>query len=320
MPLPPRPTTRQALLEAGATPRMLRTQVAAGRLAVVRRGVLLSADRWPDDPAQQHVLRARAEVTVHPDAVISHQSAATIWGLPTTNPGNWWEAPPSITLPPEHHRSQMRSVTHHHRGVLEAGEVQTDDEGYPVTSPARTAVDLALDEELPGALVLLDAAARIIIGSMVTNPRRQHYGAPRLVEEARHLVRRSAAIRRGGSRLVTAIDAIDALRESPGESLSAGHMILAGLPRPECQKEIRTPAGRFHPNFYWRGPAHRNGPGLVGECDGTIKYRDPAAYAAEKRREQVLRDLGYDVVRWQVSEIMHKPHIVMDRIARALGL
>ena len=291
---------------------MLRTQVATNRLVTVRYGVYVAADRWSDDIGEQHLMRARAETVAHPDAVMSHQSAALVWGFPIPGFGEWSDSPPSVTLPPQGHRSRSGSAIHR-RGTFTSGELQTDDEGYPVTSPARTAVDLAIDQDLPGALVLLDAAARVIIGSMVTDPRRQHYGSDKLMEGARDLFIRSAEGRRHGSRLARAIEVTEALRESPGESLSAGHLILAGLPMPSCQAEIRTECGRLYPDFYWE---HER---LVGECDGAVKYREASGYVAEKDREQLLRDLGYRIVRWQMKEIMLEPHRVMERIARALG-
>jgi len=57
---------------------------------------------------------------------------------------------------------------------------------------------------------------------------------------------------------------------------------------------------------------------LIGECDGAIKYTDPQSIVAEKEREQLLRDLGYRIVRWLAKEIMTRPDIVLARIERAL--
>ena len=39
----------------------------------------------------------------------------------------------------------------------------------------------------------------------------------------------------------------------------------------------------------------------------------------EKEREQLLRDLGYRMVRWLAKEIMLTPELVVARVARALG-
>lgn len=308
---PIRPTKRQELLGAGVSLRTLRSHVTQGMLVAVRHGVYVSAEHWPADPAGRHQVRSRAEVAVFPDAVISHNSAALLWGLPTPDFGEWWDLPPTVTLPPQGHRSRTGQVTYRRAGLAQ-GEVLSDAYGYPVTSPARTAVDLALGRTLPASLVLFDAAARLIIASMISDPRRHHYASPLLVEEARALFQRSITSKRT-VRLGEVAAAFDPARESPAESLSAGHMLLAGLPMPSCQAELRTEAGRFYPDFYWKDRR------LIGECDGAVKYREPAGYVAEKEREQALRDLGYRFVRWQAREIMTDPDRVIERIARALN-
>jgi very-short-patch-repair endonuclease len=40
----------------------------------------------------------------------------------------------------------------------------------------------------------------------------------------------------------------------------------------------------------------------------------------EKQREQRLRDAGFSIVRWLAAEIMLRPAIVVDRVARALSV
>jgi very-short-patch-repair endonuclease len=57
---------------------------------------------------------------------------------------------------------------------------------------------------------------------------------------------------------------------------------------------------------------------LIGECDGAVKYTDQQSIVAEKEREQLLRDLGYRIVRWLAKEIMTRPDLVLARIERAL--
>lgn len=191
-------------------------------------------------------------------------------------------------------------------------QVTRDDEGYDVTTVARTAVDLAAGLPLPEALVLLDGAARRICEAMVTIARRRDYANPRLAGAARELLGEAARARRPAG-LSTAITLTEPLRESPAESLTAGHLYLSGLPVPQFQATIPSPSGPLYPDFYW--PEHN----LVGEVDGKSKYVDPAEIVREKRREQLLRDLGYRIVRWLAIEIMTSPEIVVARIARALG-
>ena len=59
---------------------------------------------------------------------------------------------------------------------------------------------------------------------------------------------------------------------------------------------------------------------MIGEVDGAIKYQDASAFVLEKQREQILRDLGYIIVRWLAHEIMVTPWVVIERVERALSL
>ena len=125
-----------------------------------------------------------------------------------------------------------------------------DDAGYPVTSPARTAVDLAADLPLPQALVVLDGAARVICRSLVTTARRRDYANPRLASAASELMADAARTVRA-NRLRPALVLVNPSRESAAESLSAGHIELAGPRQPRYQAEIRTHHGSFYPDCLW---------------------------------------------------------------------
>ncbi len=161
--------------------------------------------------------------------------------------------------------------------------------------------------------MLLDSAARLIIASLVPGTAlRHHYANPRLAAVATELLVQAATTIRA-TRLQPALALLEPSRESVAESLTAGHLQLAGLPTPRFQAEIRTPIGKVYPDFYWEDLR------LIGEVDGAVKYSDAHAYVLEKEREQALRDLGYRIVRWLAKEIMLRPEVVMERIARALG-
>jgi len=77
---------------------------------------------------------------------------------------------------------------------------------------------------------------------------------------------------------------------------------------------VPTRGGNFYPDFLW--PERR----VIGEVDGAIKYQDASAFVLEKQREQILRDLGYIIVRWLAHEIMVTPWVVIERVERALSL
>jgi very-short-patch-repair endonuclease len=59
---------------------------------------------------------------------------------------------------------------------------------------------------------------------------------------------------------------------------------------------------------------------VVGEADGRVKYtdpRDPAeALVKEKARQLRIEEIGFVVVRWTGAEVLHRPDVVIARIAR----
>lgn len=233
------------LLASGVTDAMIRSRLRAGDLLAVRQGVFLGASFWPDDPAAQHLVRAHAEQVANPDAVLSHQSAAVAWGLPAPGFERWDDLPVAVTFPDRGHGSQRRGSVHH-IGPLPTGQVQRDPEGYPVTSPARTAVDLAADLPLPEALVVLDGAARVICASLVPTVRRRDYANPRLVTAATDLLLEAARIVRT-ARLTSALALVNPSRESAAESLSAGHIELAGVAAAALPGRTTDEPGRVLP-------------------------------------------------------------------------
>lgn len=287
---------------------MIETRLARGELLRVRYGVYLAASAWPENPSGRHLVLAHAEQAANPGAVLCGASAGVVWGLPSPELKNWHEQPVCITFPEGHHQSRSSAATH--RTVrLPRTCIVVDAEGYDVTSLARTAVDLARGRELPQALVVLDAAARLLCATFVASPRRRDFANPHLAAAARAALDREAG---HSPTLTRAIQLSDPRRESPAESLSAGHFVLAGLPTPEFQARITTSRGTFFADFLWREQR------LIGECDGASKYSDPAERLNEKHREQLLRDEGFTFVRWLGGEIFGEPHTVTGRVARAL--
>ena len=119
--------------------------------------------------------------------------------------------------------------------------------------------------------------------------------------------------------MLLALQLTDPLRDSPPESFSFGTFVLAGLPLPECQVWFHLTDGVARVDFYWAEF------GLVGECDGFIKYDGTfdlpqKAWADQNVREEELRALGLSVVRWTAHEALYFPSRVVERVAaRLLG-
>lgn len=121
---------RRQLLAIGLSADAIDRRLALGRLHAVHRGVF----------AVGHTVLSRegrwlaAVLAAGDGAVLSHQSAAALWGMrPTTRPRI------DVTTP-RRRRSNARVQAHH--AALEAEEVALRD-GIPVTSPTRTLADLA---------------------------------------------------------------------------------------------------------------------------------------------------------------------------------
>ncbi|WP_028709571.1 type IV toxin-antitoxin system AbiEi family antitoxin domain-containing protein [Propionicicella superfundia] len=306
------PTRRRDLVALGLTQRRIGTAVAGGRLVRVRQGVYLDPARWPVGEAEQHLVRAHAEQVYRPDGAVSHRAAALYWELPLLRT-DWADEPVWITLPAGRgFRSSRSRRLEQSTAPLPPHHVTLTESGARITTVARTAADVAGGMESPSALMVLDAALRRQCRDLMSGPRRRDLRNPRLVAAAKAplLEAMDRPRMRPGKHWLTYADP---LRESAIESLSYGHMALAGLPLPACQFPLTTPAGVLYPDFYWEEQC------LIGEADGRVKYADADAMLQEKEREQVLRDLGFRFVRWLGKEIHLWPGTVMDRIARALN-
>jgi hypothetical protein len=108
---------------------------------------------------------------------------------------------------------------------------------------------------------------------------------------------------------VEVVEFADAQCESPLESLSRICFAQQELPPPETQVEI---AGA-RVDFLWR--KYRT----IVEADGMSKYTDPQVLRREKRREDRLREQGYEVVRVTWAEILYYPERVAARIRAAFA-
>jgi very-short-patch-repair endonuclease len=96
----------------------------------------------------------------------------------------------------------------------------------------------------------------------------------------------------------------------------------AGLPAPEPQHEIYGEDGRFvaRVDFCWKEKR------TIGEFDGKIKYGRSLkpgqsiedVLFKEKRREDALRDLGWQIVRWLWADL-YRPGVIRDRVLRAFA-
>lgn len=289
--------TTAELLAAGFTEIELRRLVRQRELARVRRGVYADIGSPEDDSsAMSAVHRYRRLIRAtwpgcSAGSVLSHHSAAVLWGLRVDSVPDRVE----ITRPPSN-GGQDRGCVHLRIARLDASEVSVVD-GLPVTSMARTVVDLA--RCLPPAQSVVTGDAALAAGVR----------APELDACLALATRRPGVVRAR-----RACGFFDGRSESGGESVSRVHLVAGGLSVPELQHEIRTPGGRLigRSDFFW--PEHRT----IGEFDGRVKYGrllKPGEDAgdvvfAEKRREDAIRRCGLEVVRWTWADLFRRGLVV----------
>ena len=85
-----------------------------------------------------------------------------------------------------------------------------------------------------------------------------------------------------------------------------------GLPPPTLQERIYDSLGLIGiVDFSWLALQ------VIGEADGAIKYDTPQSIIDERRREQRLKDAGFEVFRWTWSEIHNEPMKVVGRSNQA---
>jgi hypothetical protein len=270
-----------------------------GELTRIRRGAYAKERELDAHLAHRQLLLATVALTTV-NSVVSHMSAAVLHGLPI------W---PSLLSRVHFTREQpsggkIRRYVHLHVSNLSAMEVVTL-EGVRVTSLARTVVDLACTLGYVQAVAVGDAAL--------------HQGLARSELEAVLAVNRR---RRGLPAARRVIAFLDGRSESVGESASRVAFDRAGLPAPQPQYEVHNSKGRLvgRCDFGWEN--HRT----LGEFDGKTKYgrllmpgQDPSDVVfAEKRREDALRDLGWQVVRW-IWDDLDSPTVLAERIQRAFS-
>lgn len=314
---PSTPFTLANVAPLGVTASAIRWAEQAGSITRLTHGVFVASGAVPQDPVARHLQLALAMQMRNPAAIASHHTAALAWDLDLDDPDAAAAAPPSFILPAELGlRSKSREDLKLAVRDLPNAQRTTHPSGLFLTTPARSAVDVAATGGLSEALITLDAAARLELRRRVGERRiRTAYANERsLAESSAKLgqASRSAATLRTRRWLAEVVPLADPRRESAAESLSYALFLQAGLPLPEMQARISTPDGEVFPDFLW--PAAM----VIGEADGALKYTVPEDLVREKRRQEVLEQMGFLVVRWMYSELRQRPGSVIARIAAAL--
>ncbi len=269
------------LAELGLGPGAIQHRLRNGRLHPLLRGVY--AVGRPQVEPRGHWMAA--VLVCGPRALLSHRSAAKLWGI--RNGYEWEEV--EVVLPLESPRRRA-GVRAHRRRDHEALERRVID-NIAVTDPVATLVDLATcvpTGQLEAAINEADHLDRV-------NPERLRAAIDRLPRRA------------GVGRLRSLLDAPTvALTSTQLERRFLPLATQAGLPVPQTQVWLDG----HRVDFYWPDL------GLVVETDSLRYHRTPFKQANDKRRDNAHAASGLTTLRFSEGQIQHEPDYVRRMLTK----
>ena len=264
---------------AGLSAGWVRNRVKTGWLRPMHRGIYLVG---PLESAYSRPMAAT--LAAGPDALISHYPAAVLWGLlPST------DGPIDVTIPER--KARNRPGVRVHRARLHPHD-GTRRHGIPVTSAARTLLDLAttatakeLDRAANDAWNLRLVSTHSLNEQFSRYPRHRGTAALKMAHSTEPRLTRSEAER----------SALELIRK-------------ARLPTPETNVRI----GGYEVDLLWRAAS------LIVEIDGYAFHSSRRAFERDRRKDRELHALGYRVIRITWRELVEEPEAVVAALAAAL--
>lgn len=294
--------TTAELLARGVSKDQLRWWVRNGRVTAIARGVY-SPTAWlskvADDPRRMHAVATGAMIKRNPNLVASHESAAYLHGIDLLLPKG--ATVPRITLTrstKEHGYSQVS-------GALIRFAKLPDDHvttvlGIPVTSIARTVMDIARTTGFMEGVVAADCALR----------------THTVVKVEFAIILEDCAQWPGSLRARQVLDFSDGRAESALESVARVRFAEFRVPPPGLQVNIRGAQGFIgRADFCW--DEYRT----IAEADGAMKYQDQGRERARAQlaRDEKFHDAGWATFHFTWREIYHEPAPTIDRLRRTFA-
>ena len=218
-----------------------------------------------------------------PEAVLSHYSAAALWGIRPTSRT-------LIDVTVSHRSRSSASIRRHF------SQVPSDERGMhlgiPVTSVPRTIFDLAATENADAVVSLLRESEFHNLWDRLS---------------LWHLLNRYPGKR--GSRTVKF--AIERLKEEPSgrkrtklEERFAPFLRRHELPLPRFNDWILLGPKRYQVDCHWPGA------GQIVELDGWQGHRTRTAFREDRARDRALRVAGYSVTRITWNQLDDEPEAI----------
>jgi very-short-patch-repair endonuclease len=275
---------RRQLLELGFNSREIEHRMGRGRLHLAMRGVY--AVGWPRLTRER---RWMAAVLVCGDgAMLSHRSAAALWGIGTERRG-WTDI--SVRRRCELKRPELRVRS---RAAMAEDDV-VERNGIPITSPTRTLIDLATELRPLGIeRAVNEADKRDLVDPETLRLRLGDYeGEPGVPLLRKLLDKRTFR-----------------LSDSDLEILFRPIAVEAGLPFPLSKQKVNG----WEVDFYWPEL------GLVVETDGLRYHRTASTQARDIRRDRAHALAGLTALRFTHYEVKHEPTVVRAELNQAAKL
>ena len=186
------------------------------------------------------------------------------------------------------------------RAALAAEDV-TVHERIPVTTPARTALDMAggLDDAGTRRLLVRADRQRLLDPAAVRAAFRRCPGNP------------------GGARLIRVLDAYvpQLVHARSGKEVDAAAILIAaGLPEPVLNGRIETDIGWLEVDLVWRDQR------VAIEVDTFFTHGDARAFEEDRRRDAALARAGWSTGRVTDVTIAERPAEFVATVARLLSL
>jgi very-short-patch-repair endonuclease len=271
--------TTARLLEAGLSHDAIAHRVKRGWLRRLHRGVYLVG------PLEVPLSRPMAAtLAAGRGALLSHHTAALLWGLRQGRDERM-----HVTVIARDVRSDEICV---HRVARLHPRDATRNHGIPVTSPARTLLDLAAATNRRDlARVTEEAQVQRRVSTHSLNEQFSRYPTHRGRAALRHVIRADPALTR-----------------SEAERILLELIRTARLPAPEANVELRG----WEVDFIWRDRK------LVVEVDGYAFHASRRSFERDRRRDRELQAAGYRVLRFTWRELTEEREAVVAALAAVL--
>jgi predicted transcriptional regulator of viral defense system len=278
---------RRQLLAAGIGRGAIGTRLAAGRLHRLHRGVyavghraLTTRGRW-----------MAAVLAAAPGAVLSHRSAASLWGIRRA-------AAATIEVTAADRR-RARSGLRIHESPLPFDEITTRDR-VPVTILPRTLLDLATCLDRPALERALEQAeATRITDSLSIDDLLERYTGRAGTSALRAIL---AAGRLGAG-----------ITRSELEDRFLAFLAAHELPRPAVNAGVWASGRWFECDCVWHSAR------LIVELDGRESHATTAAFERDRTRDRALTAAGWRVIRGTWRQLEDEAPILASALRSLLG-